>query len=249
MHWRVKGICSPHCPKESLSWEKALCGFSSNSPIWSHGASSPVLFWSIEDYTRDGWGALLYSCTSGEATSFHLKLRWFLGKRRIYHDTIKEIDVRLALDKRNSHWLKFKWKAESHLIKSACFENERTDTLRNDMGITQISYLLVYDSVSENTIHRHRKLYLAEPRCTEIHKTVKKSGTTFLTKRNHYLYTEFKQKTPNPAEVAHFSASRGWFWWFHIWRFPKPSAIRQSHRYRWESHKRMSSKNWNWIRR
>lgn len=39
----------------------------------------------------------------------------------------------------------------------------------------------------------------------------KKSGTTILTIRQKTIYKDFKYKMPNPAEVAHFSASSGCF--------------------------------------
>lgn len=55
---------------------------------------------------------------------------------------------------------------------------------------------------------------------------------TFLTfrKKTLSIYKDFKQKAPNPAEVAHFNASSGCFSGFMLLQFLKPSGIRQNHK-------------------
>lgn len=124
-HWRIKGICFTLHPEwienskvNARVWltpfraERRPHGLSQQSPIWSqHGLStcaSPV-HWRLYPRWMRGPPILLHQ--RREARAFHPTLRWFLRKKEgINHDTTQEIELRLALDRRNSHWLKFQWK-------------------------------------------------------------------------------------------------------------------------------------------
>lgn len=147
-------------------------------------------------------------------------------------------ELRLALD-RNSHWLKFQWNTELHIINSLVLKilifSKMSDILGNNMSIAQVSYLLMQDSVSE-------KHYVNTENCTQLNQDTQKDTKhrkknqeqSSSQRKKFYLYT----KTLNRN---HYILQK----WFisllvvgdvvisHITQLLKPLDIKQSHECRW----------------